>query len=223
MKLTRIFALILCLMLGVSGVFGAQLNDKRLTLLDKKERLVGFEDKIVVLFSVFCSHCYAHFKQGSWELIAGIDPRVKVELWQMLQAVEGGDDYAMWAYARKLDEARGIDMFKTNSAQYKLAVAHFGAIFEQGVREPQTFYNIGLKTLQEASRLPFLTIEEVRRSAAEDAKSAEYIARIKKTLSIVEKTGTPAVIVGGKWLVNFEHLKGEADLVEAVMLALKNR
>lgn len=112
MKLTRIFALILCLMLGVSGVFGAQLNDKRLTLLDKKERLVGFEDKIVVLFSVFCSHCYAHFKQGSWELIAGIDPRVKVEQWQMLQAVEGGDDYAMWAYARKLDEARGIDMFK---------------------------------------------------------------------------------------------------------------
>lgn len=68
-----------------------------------------------------------------------------------------------------------------------------------------------------------MTIEEVRRSAAEDAKSAEYIARIKKTLSIVEKTGTPAVIVGGKWLVNFEHLKGEADLVEAVMLALKNR
>ncbi len=220
-----IFALVLC----VAQLFGAPsaganpAADKRLTLLPAEQRLVGFEDKIVVFFSVFCNHCYAHFQNGSWELIAGIDPRVKVEQWQMLRAEQGGADYEMWAYARLLDDERRVDMFSTNSAQYKLARAHFGAIFEQGVRDAATFYAIGLKTLQDAARMPFLSEADIRKSARENKASAEYISRIENALKIVEKTGTPAVVVRGKWLVNFAEINGDADLIDAVTTALQAR
>jgi len=209
----------------LSALFAGDITEgKEYRLLDKNEQLKGADDKIVVLFSVFCNHCQQHFKKGSWDTVAGLNKGLKLEQWQVVKATKQNPlDYDLWAFARMLDETNGVSMFSKRSAQFNLANDYFKALFEDKLNfDVSSFYEFGLNSLKKSSKMMALSYEDLIENGKKP-ESVKFKEQLESGLKIAMNTGTPAVIVRGKWLIDFRNIKNETHMFDVIKEVVKRK
>lgn len=179
--------------------------------LAPNEQLPNSENSVIELFSYGCIHCYNQFRNGTLKTISNSLPNLKYEEWQVREMGQFGEDFVkILAYAKMVDEKNGLNSsLDSKSSFHEIVGSYFVAYFQYRLswRTQRDFYSIALNVLK-------VTQDDIEKYAKTRGKS--YIDRVHSAINVAKKSGTPAFVVNGKYLVNIEAVKSVEDLTKII-------
>lgn len=179
--------------------------------LSSSEQLPNSENTVIELFSYGCIHCYNQFRNGTLKAVSNALPNLKYEEWQVREMGQFGEDFVkILAYAKMVDEKNGLDSsLDEKSSFHEILSSYFTAHFQFKLQwnTQKDFYSIALNILK-------TTQDEIEKYAQNDGQA--YLNRVNNAIKIVKKSGTPAFVVNGKYLVNIEEVNSVEDLIAII-------
>lgn len=203
-KLTAI--LLLC----ASTSLFALSEGKEYFKLSPSEQLPNSQNTVIELFSYGCIHCYNQFRNGTLKTISQSLPNFKFEEWQVREMGQFGEDFVkILAYAKMADEKKGLNSLDEQSSFHEILSSYFAAYFKYRLswQSKRDFYSIALNVLK-------VSQEDIEKYAQNKGKA--HIDRVHSAINVAKKSGTPAFVVNGKYLVNIEAVKSVEDLTRII-------
>ncbi len=184
--------------------------------LSPDAQLPNAKGTVVELFSYMCIHCYNQYRANTVQTLSELLPNYKFEEWQVREMGKYGELLAkILVYASSLDHAEGYATSSPKSYSHKIIGSYFKAHFKYSMRwaSDEDFAKIALSIINE-KRDKKVNLADVESFVKGKGKAA--LERVYHAINVAKKSGTPAFIVNGKYLVNVEEVDSQEDLLNIV-------
>ena len=203
------------ILLAATSLFALS-EGKEYFKLSDADALPNAQGTVIELFSYMCIHCYNQYRANTVQTLSELLPDYKIEEWQVREMGKYGGLLAkILVYAASLDRVEGYAASSPKSYSHKIVGSYFEAHFKYRMRwaSDEEFAKIALNIINE-KRAKKATLSDIEAFVKEDGKAA--LNRVHHAINVAKKSGTPAFVVNGKYLVNVEEVDDQEELLSIV-------